>query len=334
MGITGLLPIVKHTLQKKHISEFKNKKIGIDAFPWLYQILNSIPEELFYNISTTKHTIMFEKRIKSLLSHSIIPVVVFDGDFLSSKEKTNAERSLRKEKYRKEVEACISRGNHMKAKELMKRCIGVSKEIVYDCCNVLKKLNIEYFISPYEADAQLYFLEREGYIDCIMTEDSDLIPFGCQNILFKFDGFFVDYFTRGCLEKAKDAVFKDYIQDICILSGCDYADSIPGIGIQTAHRLVLKFKTIKDIVSHISLKKKIPKGYIEEYVKAKLTFKHQIVWDPKKGERVYLNPPDLVLDFLGSLEHNDYIIERPVPVIGKTQIIQIQRHYKPIETTK
>ncbi|EOB11625.1 exonuclease 1 [Nosema bombycis CQ1] len=80
MGITGLLPIIKRTMEKKHISEFKNKRIGIDCFPWIYQILNSIPEELFYNVKTDRHTIIFEKRIKSLLSYGITPVMVFDGD--------------------------------------------------------------------------------------------------------------------------------------------------------------------------------------------------------------------------------------------------------------
>lgn len=35
-------------------------------------------------------------------------------------------------------------------------------------------------VAPYEADAQLCFLEREGYVDGIITEDSDLLVFGCK----------------------------------------------------------------------------------------------------------------------------------------------------------
>ncbi|KAF9764112.1 Exonuclease 1 [Nosema granulosis] len=334
MGITGLLPIVKKTLEKKHISEFKNRRIGIDGFPWLYQILNTVAEELFYNIATTKYVIMFEKRIKSLLSHSVVPVVVFDGDYLIAKEKTNLERTQRKEKYRKEVESYIARKNHAKARELMKRCIGVSKEIVYEITKVLVKHNVEYIIAPYEADAQLFYLEKRGYIDCIMTEDSDLIPYGCSNILFKFDGSYVDYYKVECLEKSKDKVFKEYIQDICILSGCDYVDSIPGIGIQTAHKLISKTQNLNEIIKQISLKKRIPENYLEEYRKAKLTFRCQIVFDPVDKIRRHLNPPEEIVDFLGTLEDVEYIVEIALKnsVLGEDKkVIKVQRHFQPSE---
>lgn len=40
-------------------------------------------------------------------------------------------------------------------------------------------------VAPYEADAQLCFLEREGYVDGIITEDSDLLVFGCQQVCFR-----------------------------------------------------------------------------------------------------------------------------------------------------
>ncbi|EOB14622.1 Exonuclease 1 [Nosema bombycis CQ1] len=337
MGITGLLPIIKRTMEKKHISEFKNKRIGIDCFPWIYQILNSIPEELFYNVKTDRHTIIFEKRIKSLLSYGITPVMVFDGDPLISKEKTNRDRSLRKEHYKKEVERYISYNNHSKAKELMKRCIGVSKEIVHDITKICIRNNIEYIISPYEADAQLYFLEREGYIDCIMTEDSDLIPFGCKNILFKFDGSFVDLYKIECLEKSKDKVFRDHIQDICILSGCDYLESIPGIGILTAHKFLLKSRDIKEVIHKISLKKKVPVNYFEEFRRAKITFKSQIVYDPKTKTRRYLNPPEEEATFLGTLDEVEYVFEMNLlnSVLGKEhqkKIIKITRHH--IENVK
>ena len=33
-------------------------------------------------------------------------------------------------------------------------------------------------ISPYEADAQLAYLNKINYVDFIISEDSDLLPFG------------------------------------------------------------------------------------------------------------------------------------------------------------
>jgi 5'-3' exonuclease len=42
-------------------------------------------------------------------------------------------------------------------------------------------------VAPYEADAQLAFLSLNGLVDLVISEDSDLAPFGCQKILCKMD---------------------------------------------------------------------------------------------------------------------------------------------------
>ncbi len=46
----------------------------------------------------------------------------------------------------------------------------------------LQAENVEYVVAPYEADAQLAYLEREGIVDGIITEDSDLLVFGCRQV--------------------------------------------------------------------------------------------------------------------------------------------------------
>lgn len=337
MGITGLLPILKPVLKKKQIRSFANKRIGIDGFAWLYQILNFIAEELYLNCPTTKHIHMFERKIKLLIDNNIVPVVVFDGDSLLSKEKTNQERKIRKEKYKEEIERLIAKKFYNKAKEIMKRCISVSRKIVYDITKLLKKLNIEYIIAPYEADAQLYFLEEIKYIDFILTEDSDLIPYGCKNILFKFDNLYVDHYTIDCLLKAKDNIFKEYIQDICILSGCDYADSIPGIGVLTAHKLISKFKTIEKVVEFVKYRKKVPSNYMESFNLAKITFNHHIVYNPNSKKRQNINPIMEKYDFLGTLDEVDYSFEQENLLYFNKQnkkIIIVDRHFVPIEKKK
>jgi 5'-3' exonuclease len=48
----------------------------------------------------------------------------------------------------------------------------------------LKAEEVAYVVAPYEADAQLCFLEREGFVDGIITEDSDLLVFGCRQVRF------------------------------------------------------------------------------------------------------------------------------------------------------
>lgn len=37
-------------------------------------------------------------------------------------------------------------------------------------------------MAPYEADAQMTFLAVSKQVDAVITEDSDLIPFGCPRV--------------------------------------------------------------------------------------------------------------------------------------------------------
>ena len=51
----------------------------------------------------------------------------------------------------------------------------------------LRQLGIEYYVAPYEADAQLAYLYLTNYVQLVITEDSDLIAFGVDLALFKMD---------------------------------------------------------------------------------------------------------------------------------------------------
>jgi exonuclease 1 len=53
---------------------------------------------------------------------------------------------------------------------------------VIDAC---RERNIDCIVAPYEADAQLAYLNTSGLADFIITEDSDLTLFGCDKIVFK-----------------------------------------------------------------------------------------------------------------------------------------------------
>ena len=48
-----------------------------------------------------------------------------------------------------------------------------------------RERNIDCIVAPYEADAQLAFLNLSGLAQVILTEDSDLTLFGCDQVLFK-----------------------------------------------------------------------------------------------------------------------------------------------------
>ena len=56
--------------------------------------------------------------------------------------------------------------------------IEITKEMIHLFIRQLKQLNVEYVVAPYESDAQLAFLYKQRLIDFVITEDSDLLPFG------------------------------------------------------------------------------------------------------------------------------------------------------------
>ena len=118
-----------------------------------------------------------------------------------------------------------------------------------------------YVVAPYEADAQMAFLERTGAVHAILTEDSDLLVFGCRNVLFKLDHAQCTVVSISRADFASvtacdgvslvgwtDAQFRT----MAILSGCDYLPSIPGIGLKTAAVYVRKHKTAKQCVKAIA----------------------------------------------------------------------------------
>lgn len=114
---------------------------------------------------------------------------------------------------------------------------------------VLKSKNVEFMVAPYEADTQLAKLKRLNIIDAAISEDSDLLVYGI-NVLFKLnqngDCDYVD--IKNCDPSDADNEFlKLYLDfpynlrvEAAILAGSDYSQSIHGIGIKRAIKLLHK----------------------------------------------------------------------------------------------
>ena len=106
-------------------------------------------------------------------------------------------------------------------------------------------MEVEYYVAPYEADAQLAYMYKLGRAQVVITEDSDLLIFGVKRVMFKMDkqgnGIEVDMSRLAEVEELKfDRFTEDMLLTCCIVSGCDYLESIKGIGFKKAHKLVLE----------------------------------------------------------------------------------------------
>ena len=54
---------------------------------------------------------------------------------------------------------------------------------------MLDELGIEWYTAPYEADAQMAYMVREGIADFAISEDADLIAFGCPKLFLKITNY-------------------------------------------------------------------------------------------------------------------------------------------------
>lgn len=51
----------------------------------------------------------------------------------------------------------------------------------------LRRAGVKFFVAPYEADAQLAFLNRFRSVDVVITEDSDCLPYGCRKVRYVWE---------------------------------------------------------------------------------------------------------------------------------------------------
>lgn len=73
-------------------------------------------------------------------------------------------------------------GESREAFAAFNRAVYVSNDMIRKLVAVLKRMEIEFYVAPYEADAQLAFLSRTKFVDVVVSEDSDLIPYGCKTV--------------------------------------------------------------------------------------------------------------------------------------------------------
>ncbi|CAE7169948.1 unnamed protein product [Rhizoctonia solani] len=296
MGIQGLLPLLKPVHINTNIAEFSGKTLAVDGYVWLHRGAYACAAQLVKRQYTTKYVDYVMHRVRMLRHHGIAPYIVFDGGPLPAKRGTEKDREEKRAKSLAQAQVLEAQGKGNEAYEFYKKCVDITPQMAYQVIKALRAEGIPYVVAPYEADAQMAYLEREGIVDGIITEDSDLVVFGCRNLLFKLgpDGSCVNV-RRDDLGAVKDLLgwSSDELRWMAMLSGCDYIDSLPGLGLKTAHKLLRKWKTAEKVIQAVRMdgSYKMPKGYLESFRIAELAFLHQRVYDPISQKLTHLGPP-------------------------------------------
>lgn len=320
MGISGLIPFVSDAIEKVEVNKLRGKKVAIDSYCWLHKGAFGCAEKLAIGEKTTQYVKYCTNMLDMLLFNGVIPVMVFDGRHLPAK--ANEEKNRREERQKKKKLAAqfLRSGQKDKARKYIASSIDVTHEMALELIRTCRSMKIDSIVAPYEADAQLAYLNLNGFVDCVITEDSDLILFGCKKVLFKLQKTGeAQLYNRENLPKVmgvpEDKFDFALFRRMCILSGCDYLSSLPGIGLVKAKKVVLRARDIDITTALMNMGKylNMPKlevtdEYIEQFFKAEATFMYQYVYDPYKRKVVRLTEPpaDISEDLLS---HSGAFIE-------------------------
>ncbi|TDH72610.1 hypothetical protein CCR75_001018 [Bremia lactucae] len=346
MGVTGLLPMLKSVTDMVHVSKYAGKTVGIDVSDWLYKGAYSCPVDLVlgkptdacgtnyppFKLLSFNLTPKRAPHLKLLQTHDIKPIVVFDGAPLPSKAHENAIRSRsRAEWHAKAMKLLQERQENQDAQAIFSACaraVHVTNDMVLSLIAVLRRMDIVFYVAPYEADAQLAFLSTHRIVDAVISQDSDCVPYGVRTVLYKLspDGWACEI-KRRSLGANEELSFVGWSEEmflqLCVLAGCDYCPSVRGVGIMTAYKLVRDFKTPMEVgFEQMALQQlkgpAVPDDYESHFYAAILTYRHQLVFDPRDAKLKMLHPLDISNDilplvdqglhFLGDVELRDSVV--------------------------
>lgn len=251
-----------------------------------------------FHLTTSRFVDFAMHRVRMLKHFGVTPYLVFDGDFLPSKARTEASRAKRREDSRKAGLELLKAGKPSQAHLELQKAIDVTPEMARQLIEELKKSGIPYVVAPYEADSQLVYLERHGFISGIISEDSDLLVFGAKKLLTKMDqhGQCIEINRKdfcAVREISLTGWTDDHFRQMAIFSGCDYLEGIGNIGLKTAYRMMRKYKTPERVIRMLQFdgKHRISENYLAQYKQAELTFIYQRVFCPEKKDIVLLTEP-------------------------------------------
>ncbi|XP_041107822.1 exonuclease 1-like [Polyodon spathula] len=303
MGISGLLQFINEASESVNVKKYKGQTVAVDTYCWLHKGAFSCAEKLAKGEPTDQYVTYCMKFVDMLLTSGVKPILIFDGCNLPSKQEVEKSRRERRQANLQKGKQLLRDGRLSEARECFTRCINVTPVMAHDVIKAARARGVDCVVAPYEADAQLAFLNKSGIAQVVITEDSDLLAFGCKKVLLKMDkfgnGLEIDQACLGKCKQLGDVFTEEKFRYMCILSGCDYLASIPGIGLAKACKLLKMannpdiIKVIKKIGQYLKMSVTVPDEYIEGFTRANNTFLYQLVFDPITRRLVPLNPyPD------------------------------------------
>lgn len=159
-------------------------------------------------------------------------------------------------------------------------------------------MGIPYVEAPGEAEASCAALVKSGKVFATASEDMDSLTFGSTVVLRHMTASEAKKLPIKELNLTKmleelGLTMEQFI-DLCILCGCDYTDSIKGVGYKRATELIKKFGDIETVMKNLdSTKYPPPEDWL--YAEARRLFKEPDVVDTDKLDLKWTEPDEEAL---------------------------------------
>lgn len=309
-------------------SEHTGRKIAIDASMCLYQFLIAVRAEGAQLTSvdgeTTSHLMGTFYRTIRLLENGIKPVYVFDGKPPDMKSGELTKRAERRDEAQKQLDRATEAGDAADMEKFNRRLVRVTKHHGEEAQQLLRLMGVPFVVAPCEAEAQCAALAKAGKVFATATEDMDALTFGTTTLLRHLTfsearKMPVQEFNFGRVLEGLQFTHAQFI-DLCILLGCDYCESIRGIGPKRAIELVRQYETIEEIVRNLDTKKfTVPADW--NYRKARELFVTPEVDDPAGIELKWTEPDEegLVAFLCGDRQFSEDRVRGGAKKIMKTR---------------
>jgi flap endonuclease-1 len=232
------------------------------------------------------------------MENGIRPCWVFDGKPPEAKSRVLDVRKKNKDKAESQMEVAKEAGDDEKLLKLAGQNIRVTSQMSQDAKKLVQLLGLPMIEAPSEAEAQCAVLCKAGNVYAVATEDMDCLTFGAP-ILIRGFGSKDEPVTEVKLDIVleKLGLTMEQFIDMCILCGCDYSDSIDGIGPIKALNYIQEHSNIEGVLDFVkqynsdTKKKKklvVDEGFI--YEEARKLFKEPEVINPNSIELKWGKP--------------------------------------------
>jgi len=137
------------------------------------------------------------------------------------------------------------------AEKERRKTISLSDKQIRDIIALLDMFAIPYMAIDSEADIVCAKLVKYGFVDYCISNDVDLLAFGCTKIIrnLKFRDDEIDIFEHEQIINDMELTHEQFI-DLCIMLGCDYTPRIIGIKPELAFALIKKYKCIESVIDN------------------------------------------------------------------------------------